>query len=144
MRCRARGPAPWAASARWVMARARPLVGGLCVLGCTPPELICDGDPAAVVEDFVAVSLLGEPVHAQCVLATRGDVRVDGALAADGRFAYTIDGPPGTYSLKVARSFEGVLCHPGTAACEPVVKKAGEVLAVTFTRGRLLVGKATS
>ena len=78
------------------------------------------------------------------VLEARGDVRVDGALAADGRFAYTIDGPPGTYSLKVARSFEGVLCHPGTAACEPVVKKAGEVLAVTFTRGRLLVGKATS
>jgi hypothetical protein len=86
----------------------------------------------------------GPSSGASRVIEARGDVRVDGALAADGRFAYTIDGPPGSYALQVARSFEGIICHPGTAACEPVVKKAGEVLAVTFTRGRLLVGKATS
>ena len=78
------------------------------------------------------------------VLEAQGDVRVDGALAADGRFAYTIDGPAGTYALKVARSFDGKLCHPGTSVCEPVSKKAGEVLSVSFTRGRLLVGKAAN
>jgi hypothetical protein len=84
----------------------------------------------------------GESSRAFRVLEAQGEVRIDGALARDGRFAYTIDGPPGTYALKVARSFEATLCHPGTAACEPVSKKAGEVLLVSFTRGRLLVGKA--
>jgi hypothetical protein len=74
------------------------------------------------------------------VLEVEGDVRIDGALAADGRFAYTIDGPPGAYNLKVARAFEARLCHPATAACEVVSKKAGDTLAVTFTRGRILVG----
>ena len=76
------------------------------------------------------------------VLEAQGDVRIDGAMAADGRFACTIDGPPGAYTLTVARSFEGTLCHPGTAACEAVSKMAGETLAVSFTRGRLLVGRA--
>jgi hypothetical protein len=75
------------------------------------------------------------------VLEAQGEVRVDGAQADDGRFAYTIDGPPGTYELRVARGFEAGLCHPATAACEPVAKKAGETLRVTFTRGRLFVGK---
>ncbi len=75
------------------------------------------------------------------VLEARGDVRIDGAQAADGRFAYTIDGPPGSYTLKVARTFEATLCHPATAACEPVSKKAGETLAVSFTRGRILIGR---
>jgi hypothetical protein len=84
----------------------------------------------------------GEASRAIRVLEADDDVRVDGALAADGRFAYTIDGPAGSYALKVARTFDGKLCHPGTSACEPVSKKAGEVLLVSFTRGRLLVGKA--
>ena len=47
----------------------------------------------------------GPSSGASRVLEAQGDVRVDGALAADGRFAYTIDGPPGTYSLKVAQEF---------------------------------------
>ncbi len=75
------------------------------------------------------------------VLESQGDVRIDGALGADGRFAYTIDGPPGAYTLKVARAFEARLCHPATAACEEVSKKKGEVLAVSFTRGRVLIGR---
>jgi len=75
------------------------------------------------------------------VLEAQGDVRIDGAQAADGRFAYTIDGPPGRYTLKVARGFEGTLCHPATAACEPVSRKAGETLVVSFTRGRILIGR---
>ena len=86
----------------------------------------------------------GSSSRAARVLEAQGDVRVDGALASDGRFAYTIDGPGGSYALKVLRSFDGRLCHPGTAACEPVSKKAGELLTVSFTRGRLLMGKATS
>lgn len=75
------------------------------------------------------------------VLEAQGEVRVDGAQADDGRFAYTIDGPPGHYELRVARGFEARLCDPATAACEPVAKTAGETLRVTFVRGRLLVGR---
>jgi hypothetical protein len=84
----------------------------------------------------------GSSSRAARVLQAQGDLRVDGALAADGRFAYTIDAPPGSYTLKVLRDFEGKLCHPGTAVCEPVSKMAGELLTLSFTRGRLLVGKA--
>jgi hypothetical protein len=76
------------------------------------------------------------------VLEAQGDVRVDGAQHSDGRFAYTIDGPPGVYELRVARGFEARLCHPATGACEPVAKTAGESLSISFTRGRILVGKA--
>ena len=67
-------------------------------------------------------------------------MRVDGRQHADGRFAYTIDGPPGTYTLRVARGFAGQLCHPGTGGCEDVSRKAGESLQVEFTRGRLFMG----
>jgi hypothetical protein len=83
----------------------------------------------------------GEHWKAIRVLEAQNDVRIDGAQAADGRFAYTIDGPPGTYVLQVARGFEASLCHPATAACEPVARRAGETLTVSFTRGRILVGR---
>ena len=83
----------------------------------------------------------GERWQAIRVLEAQGDVRIDGAQATDGRFAYTIDGPPGSYALKVARGFEARLCHPASGACEPVAKHAGEILTVSFLRGRLLVGK---
>jgi hypothetical protein len=75
------------------------------------------------------------------VLEAQGDVRIDGAQATDGRFAYTIDGPSGSYALRVARGFEARLCDPATGACEPVTKSSGDVLHVSFARGRLLVGK---
>lgn len=78
------------------------------------------------------------------VLESAGAVRVDGRQHADGRFAYTIDGPPGSYTLRVARGFAGQLCHPGTGACEDVERKAGESLDVEFTRGRLFVGRVKS
>lgn len=75
------------------------------------------------------------------VLVAQGEVRVDGRMADDGRFAYTLDGPPGSYRLRVERGFRGRLCHPGTAACEDVRRRAGDLLDVTFVRGRLLVGQ---
>lgn len=68
-------------------------------------------------------------------------VRIDGRIAHDGRFAFTIDGPPGTYPLRVARSFDGHLYHPGTAEGIEVHAAAGDWITVTFTRGRLLVGR---
>lgn len=83
----------------------------------------------------------GERWKAIRILEAQGDVRIDGAQAGDCRFAYTIDGPSGTYALKVARAFEATLCHPATAACEPVTKNAGDTLSVSFTRGRVLVGR---
>ena len=83
----------------------------------------------------------GERWKAIRVLEAQGDVRIDGAQASDGRFAYTIDGPPGAYTLRVARAFDGTLCNPVTGACEPVAKSAGEDLSVSFARGRMLVGR---
>ena len=75
------------------------------------------------------------------ILEPAGEVRIDGRQAADGRFAYTIDGPQGSYRLRVVRPFNGELCHPGTGQCEVVVKAAGDTLDLTFTRGRLLKGR---
>lgn len=74
------------------------------------------------------------------VLEAQGEVRIDGRQANDGRFAYTIDGPPGTYHLRVARGFEGKICHPSLATCEAVSRRAGETLEVSFLRGRVFIG----
>lgn len=75
------------------------------------------------------------------ILEPAGEVRIDGRQAADGRFAYTIDGPAGSYRLRVVRPFNGELCNPGTGQCETVVKAAGDTLDLSFTRGRLLKGR---
>jgi hypothetical protein len=83
----------------------------------------------------------GERWESLRVLEAIGEVRVDGRQHADGRFAYTIDGPPGKYTLRVARGFAGQLCHPGTGACEDIAVASGESLEVDFTRGRLFVGR---
>jgi hypothetical protein len=75
------------------------------------------------------------------VLAAHGDVRIDGRISNTGAFAYTIDGPAGSWALDVTKSFDGQLCDPGTAACVPVSKDAGERLEVAFRYGRLLTGQ---
>lgn len=75
------------------------------------------------------------------VLEPQGEVRIDGRQADDGRFAYTIDGPAGSYRLRVSRAFSGRLCDPGAGTCQDVSARAGDALPVTFTRGRLLVGR---
>jgi len=75
------------------------------------------------------------------VVAAQGEVRVDGRISSTGAFAYIIDGPSGSWSLEVDKSFDGQLCDPGTAACLPVSKNAGERLEVSFRYGRLLTGQ---
>lgn len=76
------------------------------------------------------------------VLAVPNDeVRVDGRMSDDGRFAYTIDGPSGSWRFPVERSFTGRVCDPGPATCQDVSRNAGETLEVAFTRGRLFVGQ---
>lgn len=83
----------------------------------------------------------GDSWRGRRVLVAQGEVRIDGRLANDGRFAYVIDGPAGRYALRVERSFEGKLCDPGTAVCADVSRDAGQTLDVEFRRGRLLVGR---
>lgn len=75
------------------------------------------------------------------VLEPQGEVRIDGRQSDDGRFAYTVDGPAGSYRLRVARAFEGRLCDPGAGTCDDVSARAGDALPITFTRGRLFVGR---
>ena len=75
------------------------------------------------------------------VLEAQGEVRIDGRIADDGRFFYVIDGPGGTYNLRVARSFTGELCNPGTAECTAVTLAAGQTFNVSFLRGRTLSGR---
>lgn len=74
------------------------------------------------------------------ILAADGEVRID--CAQNGpQFACTIDGPSGDYALAVERSFAGRLCHPGTGACTDVSATRGQRLPVSFTRGRVFVGR---
>lgn len=68
-------------------------------------------------------------------------VRIDGRISNGGRFVYVIDGPEGTHSLRVARSFSGQLCDPATVECVDVSRNAGERLEVAFRRGRVLIGQ---
>lgn len=74
------------------------------------------------------------------ILEAQGEVRIDCAQRPP-EFACTIDGPSGSYDLRVARSFTGQLCHPSTGACVNVGATAGATLPVSFTRGRVLVGR---
>ena len=73
------------------------------------------------------------------VLASMGELRIDGRISADGRFVYTIDGPPGAYSVRVERGFDGSICD--MVGCVDASRNAGDTLVVTFTRARLLVGR---
>lgn len=69
------------------------------------------------------------------------EVRIDGRMANDGRFVYTIDGPGGTYTLRVNRSFTGKICDPGSTSCADVSGQAGGTFTVSFLRGRVLIGQ---
>lgn len=68
------------------------------------------------------------------------DVRVDGAVSGNGRFAYVADGPSGHHRLSVARGFVGKVCNTATAICEDVTRRVGEFLDLDWVRGRLIFG----
>jgi hypothetical protein len=75
------------------------------------------------------------------VLAAQGEVRVDGVVGDDGRFAYVVYGPGGSYRLRADRGFSGRLCNPTSMTCDVVSVTAGGEMPVSFTFGRLLVGR---
>ena len=76
------------------------------------------------------------------VLAASGEARPDCRTNGDGRFVCTVDGPSGNHSFQVERTFSGRLCNPGDGVCQEVSRSRGETLNMTFTRGRVLEGRA--
>ena len=68
-------------------------------------------------------------------------IRIDGAIAPDGHFAYVADGDEGHRTLPVERGFEGSIIHPGTGEVHPFSGAAGARLDVEWTRGRVIVGQ---
>lgn len=86
----------------------------------------------------------GESHRDKRVLAAQGEVRIDGARHADGRFAYVIYGKKNgaTAQLRIDRSFTGQLCDAVQMICEAVSGQAGGTFSVPFTKGRLFVGRA--
>lgn len=70
------------------------------------------------------------------------DVRIDGRISDGGQFVFTLKASrPGSHRIAVEKSFEGQICHTGTATCDPVSQRAGETFDVSFTRGRILIGR---
>ena len=76
-------------------------------------------------------------------LEAQDEVRCDYAMDNSGKFVAVVYGPAGTYNLKVSRSFDGVLIHPGTGAQEPIRGQGGGTVRINFTHGRVIVGKTT-
>jgi hypothetical protein len=73
--------------------------------------------------------------------STNNEIRCDGAVSSDGHFAYVVDGPIGSHTLRVERPFTGSIITPHTGVVDPFNGSAGEVKAVEFTRGRVITGK---
>lgn len=73
------------------------------------------------------------------------EIRVDGVQAFDGAFAYTIDGPPGTHSFRVARPFTAQTVHTKTGvASDPFTCTVGSTMTFQWTKdegGVILVGQ---
>jgi len=67
-------------------------------------------------------------------------VRMDGAIGADGRFAYVVDGPSGNWTLTIERSFTGFVLDTGTGNIMQLTGVAGQPLALNWTRGRVVIG----
>lgn len=74
-------------------------------------------------------------------IAAEGECRPDGVTHDDGRFVRVISGPSGHYRLPVERSFSGVLHNPQSMTSHTVTVGAGGVLDISFTYGRVLVGR---
>lgn len=95
-------------------------------------------------KDVMAFAVLhhsGTSWERERVLVPPDDVvRIDGASHSDGRFAFVVDGPSGSHSLRVQRDFEGTLINPETGAATPVSGRAGQTLQWSWERGRVFVG----
>jgi hypothetical protein len=74
-----------------------------------------------------------------------GDTDVRSDHAGNGTDAVdVVYGPPGTYRFPVINNFEGVIITPDeTLAQHPVSWSAGQMVDITFQRGRVLVGRIT-
>jgi hypothetical protein len=94
------------------------------------------------VMSYTTLHHSGDSWRSVRVLAASGEGRVDCRTNYDGRFACSIDGPSGNYSFQVERAFTGQICNPADGACLNVSKNRGDVLPLSFTRGRVLVGTA--
>lgn len=93
------------------------------------------------VMSFERIHHSGERFRGVRILAATGQARVDCRTSDMGRFVCTLDGPSGSYSFQVERGFNARLCNPGTSTCEDVSKNPGDVLPVSWNRGRVLVGQ---
>lgn len=80
-------------------------------------------------------------VGTRYLIPPREDVRVDGAQSGDGRVVMLVYGPGGTYTFPTVRNFEGKLCNPATAECEDIRWRASATVELTFSRGRILIGR---
>lgn len=73
------------------------------------------------------------------------EVRVDGVQSTAGDFAYTIDGPPGTHTFRVARPFVAQTVHTVTGSVSaPFRCEAGQSMTFQWTAqegGVVLVGR---
>lgn len=93
------------------------------------------------VASFTWLHHSGDSHRDKRVLQAQGEVRIDGARDADGRFDYVISGPGGSFALRAERSFDARLCDPTPMTCQDVSVNAGGTLPVSFTSFRLLVGR---
>jgi len=94
------------------------------------------------VMSFATMHHSGNSWERERVLVPPDDVvRIDGATHTDGRFAYVLDGPAGTHSLRVQRDFTGSLINPATGEAVAVEGRAGQTLSLSWERGRVLVGR---
>lgn len=75
-----------------------------------------------------------------CVGNADGTLRADHALHDDGRCVIALYGLPGTWDVGFEKAFTGHVVHPATGAATPLQVPAGQSRAVTFERGRVLVG----
>lgn len=73
------------------------------------------------------------------------EVRCDGAQHPDGRFVYTLDGPPGTHTFHVAKACTFECLDPGQpdAPAQVVRLQKGDHWITSWTRGTVLVGQLT-
>ena len=72
------------------------------------------------------------------------ELRCDHAIAADGRFACVVYGPPGRYTVEVERACDLRVLHPAWAQLIDAGRRAaGDRVVMEIIRGRLIIGRIT-